>query len=280
MRALILLAALLLAGGAYAQDRDPSVVMEMAPGLPLHTIYYPRGVKEKLGIVAYGNGGCLNDGSNYQDLLTEVAARGHLVIANGAIQPPDLDNSTTAAQLTEAIDWAIAENTRPGSPHQGRLDINLVAVMGHSCGGRQALIVSSDPRVKTSIIVSAGGSPPEVLAKLHGPMLYFTGGPSDRAQKMVEADVAQITGVPVMKVELDVGHNGTLFEEKGGAFGRVITAWLAWRLRGSPDGAKWFVGKECMLCMVSAWTLEKKGIEEDAAEASTSRTIERGAIHP
>jgi dienelactone hydrolase len=262
MGVLILLTALAFANTAHAQDRgNPGVVMEMDSGLPLHTIYYPREAKEKLGIVAYGNGGCLNDGSNYQDLLSEVASRGYLVIANGAIQPLDLDNSTTAAQLTEAIDWATAENGRPGSKHEGKLDTALVAVMGHSCGGRQALIVSADPRVKTSIIVSAGGSPPEVLTKLHGPMLYLTGGPSDRAQKMVEHDVAAIAHVPVMKVELDVGHNGTLFEEQGGAFGRVINAWLAWRLRGAADGATWFVGTDCMLCTVSAWTLEKKGIE-------------------
>ncbi|MGE3474747.1 MAG: hypothetical protein AB7H70_02950 [Rhodospirillaceae bacterium] len=267
MKFTILLTALFLAGkflsgAAQAQDRgNPAVVMVMDPGLPLHTIYYPREAKEPLGIVAYGNGGCLNDGSNYQDLLSEVASRGYLVIANGPIQPVDLDNSTTAAQLTEALDWAIAENTRPGSKHLGKLDTALVAVMGHSCGGRQALIASADPRVKTSIIVSAGGSPPEVLTKLHGPMLYLAGGPSDRAQKMVEHDVAAITHVPVMKVELDAGHNGTLFDLEGGAFGRVINAWLAWKLRGSGEGAKWFVGAECLLCKVSAWTLEKKRIE-------------------
>lgn len=262
MKSAILLTALLLAGTAMAQDRGAlGVVMEMDAGLPLHTIYYPREAKEPLGIVAYGNGGCLNDGSNYQDLLSEVASRGYLVIANGAIQPLDLDNSTTAAQLTEAIDWALGENTRPGGKHQGKLDTALIAVMGHSCGGRQALMVSADPRVKTSIIVSAGGSPDEVLAKLHGPMLYFAGGPTDRAREMVEHDVAAIKHVPVMKVELDVGHNGTLFEEKGGAFGRVINAWLAWKLRGAAEGAKWFVGETCMLCTVSAWTLEKKQIE-------------------
>ncbi len=257
----VLLLALAAASGAAAQDFDPAVVMEMDAALPLHTIYYPREVKDKLGIVVYGNGGCLNDGSNYQDLLGEVAARGYLVIANGAIQPPDLNNGTTPAQLLQAIDWAVAENTRAGSKFQGKVDEASVAVMGHSCGGRQALQISADPRVKTSIIVSAGGSPPEVLDKLHGPILYLAGGASDRAQAMVQSDVAHISHVPVMKVELDVGHNGTLFEEKGGAFGRVINAWLAWTLRGSPEGAKWFVGTDCMLCKVSAWTLEKKGID-------------------
>src|SRR5690606_6572651 len=100
-------------------------------------------------------------------LLSDVAAHGFLVIANGAILPPDIDDTTTPAQLIAAIDWAIAENARPGGKHKDTLDTAQVAVMGHSCGGRQALAVSSDPRVKTSVIVSAGGTPPDVLAKLH-----------------------------------------------------------------------------------------------------------------
>jgi hypothetical protein len=257
----VFLVALMAAGTSAAQERNPVAAMEMDAGLPLHTIYTPRAAQEKLGIVVWGNGGCLNDGSNYQDLLSEVAARGFLVIANGAMNPPELTSGTSAAQLTQAIDWAIAENARPGGKLEGKLDTGQIAVMGHSCGGRQALSVSADPRVKTSVILSAGGSPPEMLAQLHAPTLYFSGGASDRAAAGVESDFERITGVPLMKVSLEVGHNGTLFEESGGAFGRVIGAWLTWRLKGSAEGAKWFVGADCMLCKVSAWTLAKKNID-------------------
>lgn len=257
----VFLVALMAAGTCAAQERNPAASMDMDAGLPLHTIYTPRAAQEKLGIVVWGNGGCLNDGSNYQDLLSEVAARGFLVIANGAMNPRELTNGTRAAQLTQAIDWAIAENARPGGKLEGKLDTAQIAVMGHSCGGRQALSVSADPRVKTSVIISAGGSPPEMLAQLHAPTLYFSGGTSDRAAAGVESDFERITGVPLMKVSLEVGHNGTLFEESGGAFGRVIGAWLTWRLKGSAEGAKWFVGADCMLCKVSAWTLAKKNID-------------------
>jgi hypothetical protein len=256
------LMAVLAAGAATAQDIGRAdVVMEMDPGLALHTLYYPREAKEKLGIVVWGNGGCLNDGANYQELLGEVASHGFLVIANGAMYPADLTNGTSAAQLTEAMDWAIAENAREGSKHKDKLDPAQVAVMGHSCGGRQALAVAGDARVKTSLILNAGGSPPEVLAKLQGPALYFSGGPSDQAHQRVESDFNQIAHVPAIYLELNVGHNGTVFEEKGGAFGRVISRWLTWRLKGSAESATWFVGPECVICKVSAWRMMRKGIE-------------------
>lgn len=263
-----LLAALLWAVPACAQE---SVVMEMDPGLAQHTIYYPRDARGPLGIVAWGNGGCLNDGSNYQDLLGEIAAQGFLVIANGAMMPAALDNDTSAEQLTEAIDWAVAENTRAGGKYAGKIDTSQIAVMGHSCGGRQALIAAGDKRVKTAVIlnsgisapglVSPGSAPPDTLTKLHQPVFYLAGGRSDRAHNAAESDFNLITGVPLIKAEIEVGHNGTLFEERGGLFGYVIAGWLAWQLKGSAEGAKLFVGKDCALCAAPDWSIAKKNID-------------------
>ena len=54
--------------------------------------------------------------------------------------------------MITAIDWAIAENERPGSAYYGRLDPHEVAVMGQSCGGLQATAVAGDPRIKTVVI--------------------------------------------------------------------------------------------------------------------------------
>src|SRR6185436_20676629 len=56
--------------------------------------------------------------------------------------------ATKSSQLIDAINWALAENSRKGSPYNGKLDASKIAVMGMSCGGIQSYAVATDPRVK------------------------------------------------------------------------------------------------------------------------------------
>src|SRR6185436_2070141 len=56
----------------------------------------------------------------------------------------------------QAINWAIAQNGDNASPYKGKLDVSKIAVFGHSCGGLQALEVSGDPRVSTTLVVDSG----------------------------------------------------------------------------------------------------------------------------
>ena len=142
-----------------------AAVMEMDATLVDHTVYRPADlskVQGKLPIVSFGNGGCINIGSAFKTLLGEVASYGYLAIATGPIGPepafPDrvrqlqactpFEQSKTES-LVKAIDWAIAENARKGSPDYGRIDTTKIAVAGQSCGGLQAIAVGADPRVTT-----------------------------------------------------------------------------------------------------------------------------------
>ena len=109
----------------------------------------------------------------------------------GQILPP----RTKASDLTDALDWALAENARSGSPFFGRIDPALVAYSGWSCGGLQALQVAKDPRVKTMVLHNTGvlndgpGAIPgmdvrkDVLTTLHTPTIYILGGPKDIAYR-------------------------------------------------------------------------------------------------
>jgi hypothetical protein len=184
----------------------------------------------------------------------------------GAIPPP----ATKTASLAEAIDWALKENARPGSPYFGRIDPRWIAVSGWSCGGLQALQIAADPRVHAVIIHNSGifnagpGAIPGMdvskaaLARLHTPVIYILGGPNDIAYANGEDDFKRIEHVPAMVANLDVGHGGTFLRPNGGLAASVAVSWLDWQLKGDAQAAKRFVGPDCSLCKDPAWKVEKK----------------------
>jgi hypothetical protein len=272
---------------------------EESPALPNHVIYRPADLSKlgdaKLGVLAWGNGGCAADGAGARLHLAEIASHGYLAIANGKIlsgpgagprpklpeMPPNSPPpgspgfhppppATSAAGLREAIDWALAENGRAGSPYFGRINPQWIAVAGWSCGGLQALEIAADPRVHSVLIHSSGifdtGKSPipgititkEALAKLHAPTIYILGGQSDIAYHNGMDDFQKITTVPVMVANLDVGHGGTFMEPNGGREASVAVSWLDWTLKGDGVAAKRFTGEDCGLCKDPAWKVERK----------------------
>jgi dienelactone hydrolase len=274
-------------------------VMEQDPGLPTHTVYRPKDLAalrgEKLPIVAWGNGACVNNGAAYRDYLTEIASHGFLVIATGPPRAPIAGRQGSAAaapgagrqgaptgpatkstQLIDAINWAIAENGRSDSRYYQKIDTTKVAVMGHSCGGIQALAVAEDPRITmignwsgglfTTPPNGAGGLvenvPKEQLQKLHSPIFYISGDSTDIAFENVNDDFRRITKVPAFRAYKDgVGHGGTYNQPNGGEFGKVAVALLQWQLKGDQQAGKMFLGANCGLCQDPKWHLQKKGID-------------------
>ncbi|WP_285731917.1 alpha/beta hydrolase [Nocardiopsis sp. ATB16-24] len=227
-----------------------------------HTIYRPVDLPrdEKLPIVAWGNGACRADGTWFENILTEFASHGFLVIANGR---PGGRGSTDADMLIEAVDWAIAENSRLLSPYRGRLDTGKIAVMGQSCGGLETYEVADDPRITTTVLWNSGmlnDRDNHQLDRLHAPIAYFTGGPGDIAYANAVDDYGRLPqGLPAFIGHLDVGHFGTFAEPNGGEYGRVGTAWLKWQLKGDPQARREFVGEDCGLCS-TAWDIDSKNL--------------------
>ncbi len=271
----------------------PALKEEVA-SLPLHVVYRPADLSKlgdtKLGVLAWGNGGCSDDGASSRLHLLEIASHGYLAIANGTIKsgpgtqptPPPAPRAdgqlpppaTSAEQLIEAIDWALEENVREGSELYGRIDPNAIAISGWSCGGLQALKVAGDERVRTVIIHNSGIFSPEdavrlpsmdigkdTLKKLHTPVLYIQGGPTDIAYANGMDDFRRIDHVPAVMANLDVGHGGTFMEPEGGRAAQAAVAWLEWQLRGDETAKQRFVGAECGLCTDEHWTIERKHLE-------------------
>lgn len=267
---------------------------EEVKSLANHVIYRPKDLdamkESKLGVVAWGNGGCSVDGASTRFHLLELASHGYLVIANGKIlsgpdappieprqeEPQGMASQprTKAEDLIEAIDWALKENQRDGSPYYGRIDPQQIALSGFSCGGIEALNMAGDSRVKTLVLHNTGifneavpGIPgmdigKDALKDIHTPTIYILGGEADIAYKNGMDDYQRIDNVPIAVANLPVGHGGTYFQPNGGSAAKVAVEWLQWTLRGDEKAKSFFVGRKCGLCNDEEWSLESKRLNQ------------------
>ena len=257
-----------------------SAVMYTDNSLPTHTIFRPKdlsafGKQKKLPIIAWGNGACANSPWEHVNFLSEVASHGFLVIAIGPM-PQEGEKGggkSTSSQMTDAINWAIAQNSDKNSPFYDKIDISKIAVSGMSCGGLQTLEIAPDPRITTTVVCNSGifinpgsgfpGMPnlkKDDLLKLHTPTLYILGGEKDIAYGNGMDDYYKINHVPVFVANMNVGHGGTYGQPHGGEFAKVATAWFKWQLKGDNEAGKFFTGNPCGLSQNPVWKVDKKKI--------------------
>ncbi|HLN72982.1 MAG: sialate O-acetylesterase [Methylococcaceae bacterium] len=257
-----------------------SALMTTDSTLTTHTVFRPNdlsvfGKKNKLPIIAWGNGACANSPWEHINFLSEVSSYGFLVIAIGPMPQEGQRGGgrSTSSQLTDAINWAVAQNKDKNSPYYNKLDVSKIAVAGMSCGGLQTLETATDPRITTEVICNSGilpnpnsgmGGMPALtkdhLSKLHAPALYILGGEKDIAYNNGMDDFKRINHVPVFVANMDVGHGGTYSQPHGGEFAKVATAWFQWQLKGDKEAAKMFTGDPCGLSNSTVWKVEKKNI--------------------
>ncbi len=257
-----------------------SAIMVTDSNLPTHTIFRPKdlsviGRDNKLPIIAWGNGACANSPWEHVNFLSEVASHGFLVIAIGPMPAEGRRGGgrSVSSQLTDAINWAIAQNNNEAGQYYHKLDTTKIAVSGMSCGGLQTLEVAPDPRVTTAVICNSGilGTPgsgmrgmpgltKDHLAKLHTPTLYILGGEKDIAYNNGMDDFRRINHVPVFVANFDVGHGGTYARPHGGEFAKVAVAWYEWQLQGDKEAAKTFAGQPCGLSQWPGWKVDKKNL--------------------
>ena len=257
------------------------VLMLEDPSLEAHTIFAPQnlapfGKNNKLPVLVWGNGACVNSPWEHYLFLNEIASHGFLVIASGYI-PKEGERyqgpQSTSAQQIEAIDWAIAQNADKDSPYYGRIDTEAIAAAGMSCGGLQTLDNSAEPRLKTIMICNSGlfinpgtavpGMPmpeKEKLQDIKIPVIYILGGETDIAYQNGMDDFHRLTKVPAFAANYPVGHGGTYSKPHGGEFTVPALAWLQWQLKGDKEAAKLFQGDPCGLSQREGWTVEKNDL--------------------
>lgn len=257
-------------------------IMVTEPSLEAHTIFRPQdlskfGKGNKMPILVWGNGACTNSPWEHVNFLNEIASNGFFVVAIGVFPQEGQRNygaMSKSEQQIEGIDWAIQQNSDKNSPYYQKLDIDNIAAAGMSCGGLQTLTNAADSRLKTIMICNSGsfinpaGAVPnmpmptkEDLKKIHTPVMYLLGGPTDIAYENGMDDFSRIDHVPAFAANFPVGHGGTYAQPHGGEFSVVATAWLKWQLKGDKEAGTMFTGNPCALSQREGWTTDKKNID-------------------
>lgn len=248
--------------------------------------------KEKLPVLVFCNGGCMDTSIGYENMLTDIASYGYVVVAVGELQmlaQHEKDQHTPSSVVKQALDWVSQQASNPSSPYYGKIDEEKIAAAGHSCGGAQVLANAADKRLKTYLILNAGmgkmtmaDASAKSLANLHGPVLYLVGGTRDVAWQNAQLDYKAIKKVPVVLADnTKSGHGGTYEQPNGGANSRMVRAWLDWQLKGAKGPATIFIGGD--LKDYPDWTITHKNFKESPKAAPTSSVeplwIDNGSRH-
>ena len=260
--------ALPLEGAPLAVPGPYKVESGPAFNSPGHVVYRPADLapfpaRDTLPVMVWGNGGCAINSTRYAGFLTTIASHGFVVLATAAQQ--GATGRATADNLRAAIAWTETENTRAGSPLNGKIALDRIAVMGQSCGGFMALELGADPRVDTIGVFNSGaqGDAAGTVAKLHGPVLLINGHERDFLMASSEATFDAIQKLPAFYgARRNAGHTATVDHPGGGEWANVASNWIRWQFKGNKEAGRMFVGKDCGLCTNPNWVTRSKGIAQ------------------
>ena len=270
--------------------------------LPDFTVYRPRDVQYAarregpLPILIWCNGACSGSSIGYERMLNEMASHGYVVVAIGSFEMVDSerdDGGSNEKMVVDAINWLVRQEKIKTSDYYKAIDVNNIALSGHSCGGAQAIANCANARVKTLLIMNAGmgymsmgGASPQTLNSLHCPLIYMTGGTDDVAYENAKTDFNNVKK-PVVWADLsNAGHGGTYWAQYGGEFGRIALKWMDWQLKGYKQNARIFL-KPDLKGFASQWSVKSRNFTAkdknfdapfEDVETVTDKVFDREAV--
>ncbi|WP_089927100.1 cellulose binding domain-containing protein [Lentzea albida] len=258
-------------GGGALVDNNFPVSREAAYGDNRYTVFRPanpQAVGAPMPVLVFGNGACAHtNNSEVTRALTFIASKGVVVVDTGSVDgsPNGVPSgSPIPSLLTGAITWAEREQNRSGAPLSQRLDLTKVAAAGHSCGGLEALVAAQDSRVSAVVSLDSGffadgsfGYSRAELARLHSPVLFMAGGPSDVANDNTRANYDLVTVPAVLAVHPQAGHVGFITGSQMTEGMTTVVQFLDMVLNGN-RAARSYVLDPSGLASRYPWTVSKK----------------------
>lgn len=254
--------------------------------LPEYTVYSPArlqaaAAKTNIPLIVFANGNCNNNSVLYENYLNELASFGYYVVAVGpyiadptqAMEEPRAQSLSEYDAVIKAIDKVCEQVNNPESSIYGLVDTTHICVMGHGCGGYQALIASEDSRVSTTVCLNSGighlddgqsAAPAfeinqSVLKKVHTPILFIIGGEDDPAYYKALSDYEIVDNAFAAIATYPSGAQGTFSEDYGGVYSTVVLQWLDWLMKDNEASRGIFTGEEC-ICAYSLWELKQRNL--------------------
>ena len=241
--------------------------IETIEGLATHGLIIPEelgrgGVKHP--ILVWINGASAGF-SSYRNMLDNVAAQGFFIISDkqsGFESEPEVDGAASRDRLGREPGRDRGQPLLRSDRSDAHRDRRPLARLGLLLRQRE------DMRIKTSIHMAGGvtGNPEGVdaswLQDLHAPAAFLCGDRDTNGLPRVRNDFAAIpAGVPVFfGVLAGAGHTDEFNQPNGGRWGRIVVAWLRWRLADDETFERSFVGADCEFCK-GDWTAMKQAID-------------------
>jgi pimeloyl-ACP methyl ester carboxylesterase len=222
----------------------------------MYDMYYPSDYAQ-LGflspIITWGNGTDATPG-DYTTLLDHLASWGFTVIATV------LANTGSGNEITAAAEYLVIQDSTPGSPFDGDLDINEIAAVGHSqgAGGATRAAINNPTLIKTLVTFSLPSSSfvfsnsdcptagdcmynpaqltqPVFFIGTHGLVDLLIASPSTEAGYFDEVPGPAALGLIDISDGVWADHASIENASDGGQPGGFLgytTAWLMYQLRG------------------------------------------------
>lgn len=203
------------------------------------TIWYPADRSQPFGAMAISPGY-----TETQDAISWwgpfLASHGYAALIFNTNAPKDFPD-VRAKGLMAAVAILRGENNRAGSPLEGRLDMDKMAVMGHSMGGGAALLAAhgNSNRIRAAIPFTPW-QPDADFSGITVPTLVIA-GEGDQIAKVAEHARLHYAAIPdsTIKGYLEftdgnhfIGNNGRSNVDVQSQIGRYAISWLKLHVDG------------------------------------------------